>query len=624
VPRLSLYAVIRSAVAVPLAAAPAKSPFDGDARLNRTVTVSAQMRRVADVVKEVSDACGVQLQTDDEIADDTIVLLCRDQPAASVLTQLSETLEFTWQLAKGQEKAYRLVEDLASRTKRRRKLAEYYDRCAGPLHRYVAAMDKYAEELKDLQPKDRVQRFEQMRVNMEALPTGQERYTAELENSAAHYATDAESKPFYLAYKALPADARQRLLSGQRVMMATRRPGAVPMPPAVFRALQEGRQNVGNRQRGQVVEARQTEDEVIDFVPMLRYGRLVITARAPRLGDFPRPLTGGWPAITMTESNAHYGPPLVDAVPGEVTADRLADLRRPIKFEWIGENLDPKKPLSYFGGILPVDLLAVAQEKTPDLRFVGDSALDPMRPMPPRLAPESPALEPPSQAIGLFNGPGRAGQLPLGDMLREIARRTNVSFHVRSDGWIRCRSTLYFKQRSEHVDETKLQQLFEPVVTSKSLRPEDAVRICSALSQSQVRALGREFLAFLLAMSPFTHGFADTWRGWRLIGALTPDHRDVLYGGGTLRYLDLSPSEKRAADQFIQDSALGSESALDLELTPRDLPALTLKITELMFRAPPVPVPVPQTFQLELNHPAVSYALTRCDLRAHWRKPSVP
>src|SRR5207249_9025914 len=109
------------------------------------------------------------------------------------------------------------------------------------------------------------------------------------------------------------------------------------------------------RQRG--VPAPQPADEVMDFLPAFRYGRVILHVRTRSQGDAPRP-SASFPRLFLTPSYAQYAPSLADNAPGQVTADRPEDLQRRVHFIWPGKVLVPADPLSYCRGILLPDALA--------------------------------------------------------------------------------------------------------------------------------------------------------------------------------------------------------------------------------------------------------------------------
>jgi hypothetical protein len=581
--------------------------FENDPRLAKRISVAEPMTRISDVVQQIGDQCGVKLVADTDLGSDTIVLVCKDQPAGEVLQQLAAILGFTWSRSES-ARGYRLVEGVASKERRRRLNLAYRARAAGPLNRYLQLLHVFLDKFRD-QPVQQVhQQLEDMATAIPTLPTSRERLKAEEEYAAAANSHKLPTRALLLAYESLPAEAKQRLLLGERVIMSTSRPGTIPMPEPVLEALRAARDRSPGP-RDDLQPARQTADEALDFLADLKLGCLMVRGRAIRLWDGHDAPAVRWPTILLTPSRYEFGPPLVDAIPGEVTADRPEDLARRVHFVWSGKREDPKHPLTYFSGVLVPDVLEALRHSEPDLRLVGNSGLEPIRAITPNGAGDTASPETADQLLNrLSAGPGREGKLPLGDLLREVAQRSNTSFHLAAGGAIRCRSTVSFRSRGSQVDLQTLSRLFEPVVTVKAYTPADAIQAASGLSFAQAEALSGLYLGFLGHHVDFEQ-FSQGWAGWRLLGNLTEAQRTALYAGTPLRYGQLTPAGQKALRAYLTDIAVqSSDEPIDLEVTNRDLPGLYLELTAARGKQR----------LLTLRHTGVKFALATTPLQAKW------
>src|SRR3954468_2642405 len=68
---------------------PAKSPFEGDARLDAPVSLEAPLTPLAAALKEIGAQCQVSLAADAGLAGETVMVIVHDQPARRTLEQLA-------------------------------------------------------------------------------------------------------------------------------------------------------------------------------------------------------------------------------------------------------------------------------------------------------------------------------------------------------------------------------------------------------------------------------------------------------------------------------------------------------------------------------------------------------
>src|SRR5690349_23928090 len=73
-----------------------RSPFEGDARLDKKVTVHWKKATLYDALKELSKATGANLGPDRALVDEPVMASATDVPARQVLEQVGTLLHFTW------------------------------------------------------------------------------------------------------------------------------------------------------------------------------------------------------------------------------------------------------------------------------------------------------------------------------------------------------------------------------------------------------------------------------------------------------------------------------------------------------------------------------------------------
>jgi len=82
--------------AVPAAAQERPSPFAGDARLQKTVTVRWKKATLYDALKTVEQMTGVHLTPERSLVDEPIMASAANVPARALLEQVAKLLHFTW------------------------------------------------------------------------------------------------------------------------------------------------------------------------------------------------------------------------------------------------------------------------------------------------------------------------------------------------------------------------------------------------------------------------------------------------------------------------------------------------------------------------------------------------
>lgn len=560
-----------------------------DKRLDAPVTLMRPMVTIEAVLREIATMSHVSLRADEAIREQTVVVCVNAQPCGELLSQLATSLDYTWETIRTKDSpaSYRLFEGRDARARRAALARQHRRESSGELDLQLRLLSDFERKHRGAEPRDRRDEIQRIEAAVNELPTGNARAQAERELRAANASAEIELKPFWLAYLALPDSARDRLLGGERVVMATRRPGAVPMPAEVVQALREARQYQAVRTyRGAVKPvAAQTDDEFIDFLSEVKERNLTVTARSRWLPGQERRLRHAVPSFLATPSMTAHGPLGYALKPGKVSADKPELLRAPISFTWPGKKLNPEEPLTYFTGITVSEVIARLAVTDPRWRCVGDANLEGIQSVRTGAQPQpgSPnAFESPEIMLARFGESGRAGALPLGDFLSGLAERAGVDIHVASSGWLRFRSALYFETQPRQISAELLKEAYRPLIEGAAFTPEDGMRVARVLSYPQVSALGSDHLRFPRRLLG-NGGLRHTMDNWRLLGALSAESRELLFAGAPVRVGSLSRGDQLAVRKYVEAVSSRPDGVpLDLELAPRDLSLLQFSLATPM------------------------------------------
>ena len=111
---LTLVAAI--GLAAPSEEGKSRSPFEGDARLQKRVTLEMAKAPLNEALAEVTRQTGVRLIALERAADEPVALYVKEQPAAEVLRQIAELLGYWWsRRGTADDWRYELFQDLRSK-----------------------------------------------------------------------------------------------------------------------------------------------------------------------------------------------------------------------------------------------------------------------------------------------------------------------------------------------------------------------------------------------------------------------------------------------------------------------------------------------------------------------------
>lgn len=604
---------------LPLSAAET-DPLASDSRLEVKVTFREPLVTLGQALSALSEQSGVSLDAEADIRGFTACIQAQGVPLRDLLHRLSEYSGYSWRkVEKDGRPRYTLFRDLKTRNAERELELSHWRKALEPLNRQLELATELGARFERMDPKEVGREIERMRVEMEALPVSRERYAAEQQYFAALKAANPAEWALIQAYLALPQEAQQRLTRGERVLMSSALPGAVPMPAPIRQALVRARAHLAAKERGQPPAVNPEAPETVEFrmswgdgVGVLQAPVAALTARTPRYGLQTRSPGLRLPTFALTPSRADHGEPLFRPA-GSLRADNPADLNRKIKFTWAERMRKSDDPIGFFGGVTLAEITRYLGEGEPELKIVGDSPLSPLR-----AAVNGPRNDSPRQALRSATS-GR-NTLTLGRLFSEVVSRLPVDVHVRRDGWIVLRSATRYDRASTSIDPAWLKGVFGKVVETSRFSPQPAATAALGLSPAQARVLGDMQLALLEDL--ISHGeIASNHAFWRFFGKLGEARQAALLEGQSLRFGSLPPAERAAAQAFLNDLSAAPDGApYDLELSPAAVGLLQLSLGEPLRSPDPVAQArfqqqgAPRSLELKLSHPPlpVLRRMVRC------------
>jgi len=140
----------------------AESPWDGDARLQRQVTVEAEGIPIGDLLARLSEKTKVTLSARGDAADAKVIVFARRRPLRHLLADLGALFDFTWERKSTNRDAparYELFQGTTARNREAALARETLARLEAHLARYVAALSLTPEQLAELPDGDPIREF---------------------------------------------------------------------------------------------------------------------------------------------------------------------------------------------------------------------------------------------------------------------------------------------------------------------------------------------------------------------------------------------------------------------------------------------------------------------------------
>jgi hypothetical protein len=624
---LAITALLAAAMLPSRTAGQERSPFAGDTRLDTLVSVKAPLISLRAALGEVERQCHAPLTAADDIAGETVVLLAQNRPAQEALAELAAALGYTWtrkQTASG-DRLYQLEESPEAKRIALQRRLEYRRAAAAELERWVGLMERAIEQFGSLSNAEFDQQHQAMEARVKEMPDGPARLAAEEEDFAVSYSREPQMRAFVATYRALPPPIRDRLFLGERILMGTRAPATFPLPPAASEALAFfHRRPLPRGVRGPAEIEPGPHDDLADLTGHMYRGHLAVRfrVRRPRLGAGGA-LSTSLPRFMLTSSRVVYGPRLAEEAPGKVTADREADLQQLVRCVISNaKSPRPDEPRFYCLGFMLSDALDSVNRFMPAQNVAGDAyfkALRSLRPAPVEGLPPLP--DPPEAAFArLTRNGGADGNLPLRALLQEFAVRGDTNVHLRANGWLHFRSTIYFEDRERAVDPNLLLRLFRAAVESGRVSPEVWMTAAEQLGYPQVLGLSEPALRFLEGTTLNRTGLPEMLDVWKLAAGLESSTRADLFAGRSVNVSRLSRAERARFESFIRDvSQHDGEEPLDLELEPRDIGQLAIALAP----AGPAGANGSRSRQFELRVLPNNDVILRRSVAADW-EPKAP
>src|SRR5687768_13238602 len=94
--RLLLPLLVATALAVPAASQERPSPFRGDPRLDKRITVRWKKATLHEALAGVTRSTGVRLSPDRALVDEPVMVAATEVPARDLLEHVAKLLHYTW------------------------------------------------------------------------------------------------------------------------------------------------------------------------------------------------------------------------------------------------------------------------------------------------------------------------------------------------------------------------------------------------------------------------------------------------------------------------------------------------------------------------------------------------
>lgn len=552
-PILLLLCLLAVAAGGRAGADPARSPFEGDQRLDRPLTLQWKKATLYDAMRQVSRLTGVRLTVGRMLVDEPVTAAVRDLPARTLLTQIAKLTGYTWVRDGGtrEKPNYLLFQDRAAALEEENEISGGRLRVVAELQReidrYRALARMSPEQLSaevERSEKELEQLFSGGLSNLQNLGSDRSAMRRLMGGMAAHAVATPTGKAMVEVLDSLPPAAWARLIEEEPVVISDRPgPGELPMPPelhnrlrtatprlpfprALFRAIGEDAVRGINTLEEQLQQSwnRTTAFRVTVEMSLTTGAQPVGILRAT-----PEPVEpGDTPAVffaisglTITSAPSLFEEPAEDPAARErrLNADPVLGRKARVSLPKPTEQIPAIPPL--IGTWRSADLI-VAAEETWRVPILGDAY----------------------NRVALAGGRPPEGEVPFWRMLDAIGGLT------RDWSWdgevVRFRSRTWAYDRRSEIPARYMARWLEVREKQGGFTLDNLAEIAAMLSDAQVEGL--LFSALEAGSRDFTDFVMVSMNRdiLRFYGRLIPPQRKALAAGRRLPVRELFPYQQRA------------------------------------------------------------------------------
>lgn len=570
-----------------------RSPFEGDVRLDKRVTVRWKKATLADALKELSRTTGVTLTPDRALVDEPVMASSTDLPARELLEQTAKLFHFTWVRSGGKQGApsYLLFQDRVARL-------EEEDAINGAERAVLQALEQQIDKLRKISrmPPGELQR-EQDRANRELETVfagglgnigGDPATVNKLQDNMTVFAAGSPVGRVMLnVLDGLTPSQWQQLKSEQPLVMSSRPgegetqlPGGVqdglrgaapglPFPKSLFRSF-------GPQVESGIAEVEKQMQEPWSKAEGFKVTvRLSLNTGGQPVGTLtvaPEPLGAanalgalfGATGLNITAAPAMLAPPDEDPVERakRLEADPVLGKKAELKLPAI----EPRPGLlGMFGNAHRVAEILPKVEATYGVRIAGDAY----------------------NRLAMSTIPAPKGEQPLYKVLDDMAGATRR--WVRDGDLIRFRSRTWAHDRRAEIPTRYMRRWLAVRERQGGFTLDDVAEIASLLRDEQIDSL--LFSALECEAGDITDFVlvAGNRDPLRLYGKLIPAQRKHLVAGGTIPTRALYPYQQAVLLSFGRTKGQSMFAAAFGAKSPRTPATLSTGVLSLEVVEPPRP-----------------------------------
>jgi hypothetical protein len=480
-------------------AADSPSILGAEPGLSRPVTVLQPFATLHEILAAIRNETGVQLRADRSIGDENVLVLVRQRPAAEVLEQLAETLDYTWRTVSSGH-GYELYQRAEDRRQDERLRVR---------HRLeaVKALDEECRHrlaLTDIDREDASRRQEEARAQLARADTRQERQRLRGELERLRARPGSNQAALLEVYLHLAPLVRERLAQGELLRLSSHLvPGMLPLPPPA--AARVVTAHLDSPEWASMLARLPQPPEVrVQIRPIFEQDALTLHLSAELWTAPPEGFAPGWIGAVVRAPLPDLEAPPAPQLPG--IAGNPAVFVRPIRRPKFDD------PLSWHTSPTLADALVALHQHRTDLAIVGDSRLRGLE-----LWPDDP--------------------LPLPELLDLLTEEAGALWEWDSRGYLRIRSRTRYLDRYTDAPASTLRSLGARAERGATLHLDDYIWLASVLTDAQLDATFPTF-ARAARLTPPTGALNPSvdWRRQelRFLGILTPEQRRALLAGEVL------------------------------------------------------------------------------------------